>query len=167
MERSGYCYRNSSRSHEVSHTHSTLMTGLEMPRLQLEPAFEIKLKETTSPEWMGFKAISKEFSLPAWCLQIQKNIGLIVLDNEMHPIINCFSEWEPPVRPGVFHHPLRQSNLLKKIYHTSINMVSGYHIMLTTMCVEILCTLWFYNLYEICKLPTCNLQATHSNTQNR
>lgn len=49
IERSDYCYRNSSRSHKVSHTHSTLMTGLEMPRLQLEPALEIKLEETTGP----------------------------------------------------------------------------------------------------------------------
>lgn len=54
----------------------------------------------------------------------------------------------------------------EKIHSTSINMVSGYHIMLTT-CVEILCALWSYNLHKIHKLPTCVLQVTHSNTQNR
>lgn len=46
-------------------------------------------------------------------------------------------------------------------------MVSGYQIMLTTVSVEILCTLWSYNLHKICKLPSCLLQTTHSNTQSK
>lgn len=46
-------------------------------------------------------------------------------------------------------------------------MVSGYQIMLTTVSVEILCTLWSYNLHKICKLPSCLLQDTHSNTQSK
>lgn len=69
IERSGYCYRNRSRSHKVSHTHSTLMTGLEMPRLHPEPELEIKLKEK-SPVRMGFKAISQEFSPFDRCLPV-------------------------------------------------------------------------------------------------